>query len=311
MRKSLLDNPYHGLGNSDILASGLTDPGKTRELNEDSFAVCDDLGLYIVSDGMGGAQAGEVASSLVAKALPAEVVARMSANAASSADDIADCLWHSIDALSRRMYEQTSEVGGLRGMGATVVACLIQGNIAAIGHMGDSRAYLIRDGALERLTEDHALADTLLRLGQISKTAARDHPGRHVLTRYMGMEGVVGPDVGTLTLKEGDRLLLCSDGLTNMVDDRLIGTVMWSESNIAFACRTLVNEAKEAGGEDNVSVLIIQYGPTPPDSKHVKRVAVRRTLGRSLKRFEIAANESEHQQGERERSRDDADSYQR
>lgn len=293
--------------NSSVHAVGLTDPGKTQEHNEDAFAICENLGLYIVSDGMGGAQAGEVASSLVVKALPAEVAVQMSDGASLIDRDMARCLWNSIDNLSRQMHEQTSNVGGLHGMGATVVACLVQGNMAAIGHMGDSRVYLMHDGVLERLTEDHALADTLLRFGQISKTEAREHPGRHVLTRYMGIEGSVGPDVGILTLKDGDRLLLCSDGLTNMVVDRTIGTLMWFEPDIAVACQTLVDKANEAGGEDNISVLIIQYGLKPLDSRQVKRVALRRAIGRSLKRFEIAVNDSERQRGECESSREDAE----
>ena len=262
-------------------AAGRTDPGKARDHNEDAFAICDGLGLYVVADGMGGAQAGEVASSVVTQALPAQVAAQP--HACGAAEAMAECLGVTLNGLSREIYEQSQQADHLRGMGATVVACLIRGGMAALAHMGDSRAYLLRAGALERLTEDHGLVEMLLKLGHISKAEARTHPGRHVVTRHVGMEGETGPDVGLLELKHGDVLLLCSDGLTNMVSDRAIGEILVGEPELEAACDRLIEAANEAGGEDNITALLIRYGGAPEMGKGYKKVTVRQAVGRSMK----------------------------
>ena len=281
-----------GRGASPVLAMGLTDAGTTRDHNEDIFAICEDIGMYLVSDGMGGAQAGEVASSLVAKALPVELAAQLTEVGSPAELKTSESLRRSIEALNKHMFEQASQVDEVRGMGATVVVCLIREGIATLAHMGDSRAYLMRAGALERLTEDHALVDTLLKMGQINKEEARKHPAQHVITRYVGMEGNVGPDVGQLQLEDGDRLLLCSDGLTNMVSDRRIAEVLWTELDLAAACDRLVHAANDAGGADNITVLILQYGERPPGTGKSKKVTVRRVVGRSMQSIEPSIDES-------------------
>lgn len=265
-----------------VRASGLTDTGKSREQNEDAFAICDDLGLYIVSDGMGGAQSGELASALVTQALPAEIGAPLDGTP-SPESELAQRLTEAIGRLSRQMHEQSLQDSRLAGMGATVVACLVREGAAVLAHMGDSRAYLFREGVLERLTEDHALGETLLRMGQISEEEAKEHPGRHMLTRNVGMAGGAGPEVGLLTLKEGDRLLLCSDGLSTMVEALHIAEILASEPEPAGVCETLVRAANRAGGEDNITAVVLQYGRfTPPE----RPPAVRREIAHSVERYQ-------------------------
>ena len=266
----------------DVQTAGRTDTGKRRSHNEDAFAVRCDLGLYVVADGMGGAQAGEVAASMVTQVLPLHVAAHPHAYY-GAAEAMAKWLGTTLNGLSHKVHEQSQQVDHLRGMGATVVACLIRSGTAALSHMGDSRAYMLRAGALERLTEDHTLAEILLKLGHISKADARKHPGRQVVTRYVGMEGEALPDVGLLELERDDVLLLCSDGLTNMVSDRAIGEMLLGEPDLAMACEHLIEAANGAGGEDNITALLIRYGEAHEIGKGDKKVTVRRAVGRSIR----------------------------
>jgi protein phosphatase len=129
---------------------------------------------------------------------------------------------------------------------------------------------------MERLTEDHTIVSLLLELGQITKKEAKNHPSHHVITRYVGMDGRQGPDINLITLKPGDRLLLCSDGLTNMVTDREMGTILFEEADIPEACKKLVDMANNAGGKDNITVIVIQYGEK--DKKSDKKVRIKRDV---------------------------------
>lgn len=274
-----------------ITSAGLTDVGKARDHNEDAFLIDEDQGLFIVSDGMGGHESGEVASSMVVKVLPLELAVFLGDGSPSDDSHIAGALHRAMRDLSVRIYEHASQTDAVRGMGATVVACVIKQGVAIIAHMGDSRAYLMRAGVLERLTEDHALVEMLLRLGQINKKEAKDHPARHALTRYIGMENDVGPDVDLLELQDGDRILLCSDGLTNMVKDRTIARVLWKETDLQKACEDLVKMANDAGGEDNITAVVLQYGDWENrPNKGKEKVAVRRAIGHSTRKPENIQN---------------------
>jgi protein phosphatase len=268
-----------------VIAAGLTDVGKVRDQNEDAFALCNDLGLFIVSDGMGGHESGEVASDIVAKVLPMGVAKALEVLPSPDATQLASILRQAIGDISLSIQAQISAVPSLHGMGATVAACLTRGPVAAIAHMGDSRVYLMRGGMLERLTEDHNVVGLLLQLGRIDRGQAKGHPGQHVLTRYLGMDASLGPDVHLLDLRNGDRLLLCSDGLTNMVNDREIGDILWRELDLKACCRRLVDAANDAGGDDNTTVVILQYGKRAifGEGGSRKRVLVRRVTGYSLR----------------------------
>jgi protein phosphatase len=238
-------------------AAGLTDTGRVRRNNEDNFAVDSGLGLFVVSDGMGGLQAGEVASEIVVKDLPALVREGL-----LSGGKALSVLSESIAVLGGRVVDLGIKNPSSRGAGATVVACLAHGRKAAIAHLGDSRAYLLREGSLERLTEDHSIVAMMLRLGQITKEQADNHYARNVISRYVGMQSDVTPEAREIDLIGGDRLLLCSDGLTNMVPEEEIAKML-IEEDVDSACRLLVDAANRAGGKDNIAVVLVAFEEPP------------------------------------------------
>jgi protein phosphatase len=237
----------------------LSDVGRVRAANEDAFAVLPDQGLLIVSDGMGGHQAGATASKIVVDVLPAMIEQRLARARDQRSLAPSRVLRDTIVDLSRKVREQSAGRAGLAGMGATVVAVSLQGNRAYVAHMGDSRLYLHRMGRLQLLTHDHSLVALLLRREEITPAEARDHPARGKLSRYVGMETEVYPDVRALRLTPGDRLLLCTDGLTGMVSDEDVAAILKTAAEPESACRSLVDAANARGGRDNVTVLVADY----------------------------------------------------
>ena len=170
----------------------------------------------------------------------------------------------------------------VKGLGATVVAGLYAGGgVLALAHLGDSRAYLMRGGYLERLTSDHTVAEMLLQTGHIRRRQLRLHPSRHVLTRHVGKEDCPSADAIQLSLEPGDRILFCTDGLTGMLGDRTIGTILWETEEREVACQLLIDRANEAGGRDNITVIIVDVGE-PQLLHRRRRVVVRRAVGRPL-----------------------------
>lgn len=284
--------------NDRIIATGLTDCGKIHDHNEDAFSISEYPHLFIVSDGMGEGQvAGKVISGIVTRELPMQVSVAFSTFHNYKEYGVTSVLKHTIMDLSDKVYARAVEVDYLRGAGATIVACLVHGNVAVIANMGDSRSYLIRGARLEQLTRDHTIGGMLLRLGMIPREEAEQHSGSRILTRHVGMEANSGPDIGLLDLKKGDRLLLCTDGLTSMVPDPDIGEILWSESDIEIACTKLVNAANEAGGKDNITVLIVQYNGFEQSERRKKKVLVRQEIGKSLRKEEAQAESTYSQQG--------------
>ena len=240
-----------------IEAAALTDQGKIRENNEDAFSISQDIGLFVVSDGMGGHKAGEVVSGIVTRALPSQVEAALTQCDAPNEENLRKILIDSVAQLSNQVRQQTEREDALHGAGATVVACLIWNGVAIIAHMGDSRAYLLRDGVFERLTVDHSLGELLIEAGGLTRKQIKAHPDRNLVTRYVGMKESVGPEANLLDLQKGDRLLLCTDGLTNMAADRKVALVLSEEPDISRVCQELVDLANRAGGKDNITALII------------------------------------------------------
>lgn len=227
-------------------AAGLTNTGHKRRRNEDSF-VCR-APLFAVADGMGGAQAGEVASRLAAAAV-GEAAADSSGEVAV-ADLVAEA--------NRRVWQLSTQDMSHSGMGTTITIALadLAGGTIAFGHVGDSRAYRIRDGALDQLTEDHSLVAELVRRGRLSPEEAEAHPQRSVITRALGTDPEVEVDLFTVEALPGDLFLLCSDGLTTMVsDEEILSLAEESPGDLDAAVRALVNAANAAGGEDNITVV--------------------------------------------------------
>ena len=249
-----------------VRAAMASDRGKVREQNEDACLVAPERGLFIVSDGMGGQQAGAVASRIVVNVLPA-LLERELGRGQLSPEHMRQSLARATAELSAQLRAEAAKRPGLFGMGATVVLALLTERQAHIMNLGDSRAYLLRRGRLRRLTQDHTVAAVLLRLDEITPEEAGEHPGTHRLTRYVGMEGEALPDIQTLRLEAGDRLLLCSDGLTGMVSDRRIAHLLRQQPTPEDACQALIAAANAAGGRDNISAIVIDVDAVPPDTE--------------------------------------------
>ena len=232
-----------------------TEVGLVREHNEDSYLVLPDLPLLAVADGMGGHQAGEVASRLAVYTLESY------AGLLSGASDPAPLLEQAFKEANRQIRRQGELNPNQYGMGTTLTAALLNGRRLVAAHVGDSRLYLWRSRRLRRLTRDHSVVEELLQNGAISPQAALNHPFRHVLTRALGSEENVAVDCFEEELAPGDCLLLCSDGLTNLVADGEIELIMSSRSlGLPAMVDQLVNLALSRGGHDNVTVIIARLG---------------------------------------------------
>jgi PPM family protein phosphatase len=222
-----------------------SDTGKKRRRNEDSYVVAPPL--FAVADGMGGAQAGEVASKLAAAAL------EDTDSGSSSGQERVVSL---IQEANRRVYARANTDPATSGMGTTMTVALVEGQVVTIGHVGDSRAYLVRAGRLEQLTEDHSLVNELLKSGKLSPQEAETHPQRSVITRAVGTDPDVDVDAFTVDALEGDVFLLCSDGLTDMVDDEgILDVVERYHDDLDRVAKSLVSAANRGGGEDNITVI--------------------------------------------------------
>jgi PPM family protein phosphatase len=222
-----------------------SDTGRKRRRNEDSYVVAPPL--FAVADGMGGAQAGEVASKLAAAAL-----AETDPGSLSGPERLESL----IQEANRRVYERASSDPATSGMGTTMTVALVERSGVTIGHVGDSRAYLVREGKLEQLTEDHSLVNELLKSGKLSREEAEIHPQRSVITRAVGTDPDVDVDAFVVDASEGDIFLLCSDGLTDMVgDDDILETVEKYHDDLDRATKALVSAANRGGGEDNITVI--------------------------------------------------------
>ena len=222
-----------------------SDTGRRRRRNEDNYVVAPPL--FGVADGMGGAQAGEVASQLAASALEA-------------ADPEALEGTKQLDALiqeaNRRIYDRASSDPTASGMGTTMTVALVEGTTVAIGHVGDSRAYLVRGETMEQLTEDHSLVNELLKTGKLSEEEAQIHPQRSVITRAVGTDPDVDVDGFTIEAEDGDIFLICSDGLSDMVEDEQILEVLHqNREDLDKAVKELVAAANKGGGEDNITAI--------------------------------------------------------
>jgi serine/threonine protein phosphatase PrpC len=228
--------------------AAFTDPGRKRRRNEDSFLV--DPPFFAVADGMGGAQAGEVASRLAAAAF----------REFHEADELGpeQRLEAIIQEANRRIFERSQEDTGLSGMGTTITAALLGDDAIAIGHVGDSRAYLIRDEALEQLTQDHSLVADLIRSGRLTPEEAEEHPQRSVITRALGTDADVDVDTFLVDAKPGDVFLICSDGLTSMVSEEEILKRLGEAEGLEQATKALIKAANKRGGEDNITVILFR-----------------------------------------------------
>jgi serine/threonine protein phosphatase PrpC len=265
-----------------VRAFGLTDPGRVRASNEDQFLVADlaktlhvlntslsqpatqqarSRGhVLLVADGMGGHNAGEVASALTVETVEGYVVELLRRFSNLQADDehgvihdLREAVWQA----DARLIEESREHRELKGMGTTLTLAFLSDQRLFVLHAGDSRCYLLRGGKLEQLTEDHTLVAEMVSHGVLRPEEARRHPHRHLVTNVLGGgEAGVRVDVQRVTLEGGDVLLLCTDGLTDMLDDDRIAAILAEQTDPERACRRLVDEANAAGGKDNITVVV-------------------------------------------------------
>ncbi len=234
------------------IAAGRTDRGRKRSGNEDAFAVGVDLGVYVVCDGMGGAAAGEVASSMAVKV----VMHHMAGNLHET--PLAEVLERAVNAAGEAIFLHALHNPRCSGMGTTLVSLAVEGARGWVVNVGDSRAYRLRAGQFEQITLDHSLVDEQVRLGRMNAAEARISPLRNVITRALGTQSSVTADVFPLEIAAGDLYLLCSDGLNRELSDERIASILGEPLPLDGLCKQLIDEANKAGGQDNITCVLVR-----------------------------------------------------
>jgi len=252
-------------GTSTIDAFGLTDVGRKRKHNEDAYALDVNEGLFIVADGMGGHAAGEVAAKITVETIGEFIAATRQKEEATwpfrydhQLQFNSNRLAIAIEKANERVMAAVAAQPWLKGMGTTVVAGLLNEKTLSLAHVGDSRAYLFRDGTLTRLTDDHSWVHEQVTAGILTEEEAKSHPLKNVVTRALGGGPSVSPDLQELTFQAGDEFIFCSDGLTTMLSDEEIHSSVDGEREPQSLCRKLVDTANERGGVDNITVVVVR-----------------------------------------------------
>ena len=234
-----------------------SDIGRAREMNQDSFFIPDansEIKLYILADGMGGYKGGEIASSLAVTSAKHYIVNNIQ-KVKKEKEEILALVKSAMEYANLVVFEKSREDAELRDMGTTLDICLILNNRVFIGHIGDSRVYRIRKNIIRKLTSDHSYVEKLLKEGSITKEEAYNHPKKNMLMKALGCSGSIEPDVMCKGILKDDILLMCSDGLTNMLKDNEIYDILLR--NPVNPEKVLVNEANKKGGHDNITVIIV------------------------------------------------------
>jgi PPM family protein phosphatase len=250
-----------------ISYQALTDVGRKRKGNEDNLFVNAEQRLFVVADGMGGHAAGEVASKIAVDSINEFVCLTGGDQEITWPFGLDDTISYdgnrlktSIRYANRKVLDATKEKAEYEGMATTVAAVLVDGETANLAHVGDSRVYMVRDGALTLLTSDHSWVNEQIQSGIISAEQARSHPLRNVVTRALGGKPDLAVDIQVQKMESGDVLLLCSDGLTTMIpDEDIVEIVGEAGGDIEKAAKALVAEANSRGGEDNITVLLLKF----------------------------------------------------
>ena len=231
-----------------LIAHGKTDKGLVRKENEDAFCIEKDLGLLAIADGMGGHASGEVASRMAIEILRDSL--------RKEGEPLPDRLNSGVKLANKTIYDTSRSQSQLNGMGTTLTAVQLNGNRLRIGHVGDSRAYLIRGGVIEQITDDHTIVSEQVARGMMTREEAARSDMRNILSRALGIGPEVKLDIEELTVSEADKLVLCSDGLSELVSEDEILLEVQSSNTPDLACNELVNLANQRGGEDNITVIV-------------------------------------------------------
>jgi PPM family protein phosphatase len=235
-------------------AAAVTDRGRKRASNEDAFGYSIEHGVYVVCDGMGGAAAGEIASSLAIDEVMRLLTQRTGSNPVLSDAE------NAVVAANQTIFTRAERSQKLSGMGTTLVALLVEERRAWMLNVGDSRGYRLRNSRLEQITIDHSLVEEQIRMGQMSRPEALRSPLRNVITRALGTQSSVTPEIFELQAEPGDLFLLCSDGLTRELSDALIESLLLAGAPLEEMCARLVAAANQAGGHDNITCLLVRAG---------------------------------------------------
>lgn len=240
-----------------------SDVGRVRSYNEDSLFIHtldEQLIVVVVADGMGGHRAGDVASQLAAKAVKEQLI---HITADQSIEQLREKLLDSVKLANDRVVQKSRQDETMAGMGTTLVVAIIKEQHVLIGNIGDSRAYLLNEEKCEQLTRDHSFVNELLHMGEITEAEAQSHPHKNVIMRAVGTNTDVKPDVTIHTWAENDYLLVCTDGLTDMVSDERIHSVIKQDKQIEWKADELIRQAMEAGGVDNISLALVKRTVMP------------------------------------------------
>lgn len=238
-----------------------SDRGMLRELNEDSFNVLDGSSRepvsFIIADGMGGHNSGEVASKMAVDLITSDLL-QASGYIDKDRPDITDKLKDIVTSTNEKIYEASLREESNMGMGTTLTMAVVHEDKLFIGHIGDSRLYIIRDGAMKQLTTDHTFVDELVRSGSLTNEEAATHPKKNLLTRALGCSGSLEVDVFECSIKNNDVFLMCTDGLTNSLTENEIMETVVAGEDLQTACDKLISKANGNGGEDNITVILFK-----------------------------------------------------
>ncbi len=237
-------------------AAAATDRGRKRQSNEDAFAYSVEHGVYLVCDGMGGAAAGEIASSLAVDETLKHLTRRIGSGV--EAADLGQLAEEAIVIANDAIYQRAERNYKLSGMGTTLVGLIVDDRRVLVFNVGDSRCYLLRNSRIEQLTLDHSLVEEQFRLGRMTRSEALRSPLKNVITRALGTQSRVTPDVFEREAEPGDLFLLCSDGLTRELSDTKIESILCCDHTLAVLCSKLVEAAVNAGGHDNITCLLVR-----------------------------------------------------
>jgi len=229
----------------------LTDVGNFRKVNEDyiDYYTDETKRIYVIADGMGGHNAGEIASKLAVENTISYI------NSLSQLDDLEESIRKAVGDSNNKIYELSKSKADLNGMGTTLTACLIKGNDMVIAHVGDSRCYIIKDKAISQVTKDHSLVQQLLDEGSITESEADNHPNRNIITRALGTNSTVDIDVIKMDIKGIEKIILCTDGLSNLVNEQELYDFVMNKDD---CCAELIELSKSRGTKDNISVIVFE-----------------------------------------------------
>lgn len=240
-----------------ITAAGQSDRGRVRQENQDRWRIEPTQGLFLVADGMGGRLAGGLAAQQVVDRLPALLTQHLGSRTDLAAPEATEQVLAALRAMSEQLWQASTGQPGLEGMGTTVLLVLVRQTHALVAWLGDSQAYLLRAGHLKQVTRDHTIVQLLLETGEITPEEAATHPARGQVTRFVGMPGEALPEARVVPLLAGDRLFLCTDGVTRMLSERELLTILQCSQEPDVVCRQVIEAANAAGGTDNMTALLV------------------------------------------------------